>query len=213
MPADDLRISISGTELRHFTLAGAVPGVVPLLAAGLCSPGTGRLRYSAAGLAWRAPCDDDWGADVAVSADGQYCLPSATADAFLRVQVVAAFLVVGSESLVTLRDVYGAWLDDVLTAEAAAGATDYVTLTLTNAGSTTLQRVRAWLGDATADLAISADAAAWYTATTEEAGCLVGDLAASATAPLYVRRTIAAAAPADPRILAVIHLAFDEAVS
>lgn len=207
--ADALRIAVSAVEVRHLTAIGAVPGVVLGLAAARNGPGTGRLRYTSAGLAWRAPGSSRWGAAVDVSAGGEFLLEDGgDRDKWVRATVHASHLVLSAEAEVHLADRYGAWLDDVAAAEAAAGDVEIQTLMLSNAGDATLGNVHAWLAAGTSDLELSGDLANWYTATVEADGVSLGDLAPAASVPLYVRRTIAAGAAADPKVLALVRLGF-----
>lgn len=209
--ADALRITVSGVEVQHLRVAGTVPGVVPLLAAGRNGPGQGRLRTSAAGdaLAWRAPGSATWGAWCSVPADGDYLLLDGDdLDCWLRVEVHTAYLVGSAEAIVALAD---RWTNavaqaDVTAAEAAAGDVLEYALTLTNAGTQTLDVV-AWLDATTAALELSADGVSWSAPTDEASAVALGTLAPAATATLHLRRTIAAAADSDPDILNLIHLA------
>jgi hypothetical protein len=212
MNADSLRISVAGAEVIHLTVAGTVPGVVPLLAAARNGPGVARLRTSAdaAAIAWQAPGAATWGEWVPVPADGEYHLPAADLNCWLRVRVYTAHLVASAEAEVPLADRYtnAVAQADVTAEEAAAGdVLDYAP-TLTNAGEAAMT-VRAWLDPAAVGLEISADGLAWSAPTSESAAIAVATLAPEASAALHVRRTISSGAESDPRVLNLIHLVFD----
>jgi hypothetical protein len=216
MNADALRLEISGVELHHLAAVGAAPGVAAIMPGARNGPGTGWLRTSGAGnvLAWRAPGSATYGQEVTCDADGQYVLGDGEdVDKFVRVQVWQNWLNRPGEFPIHLRDVYNnsVALDDVTAAEAAAGKVDVWTIGLRNAGQEPLENVRMWLDPAgDANMALSLDGETWSQATTESAGLWVGPLLApNGTAPVWLRRTIAAGAASTPKRLVHFHVSFD----
>ncbi|HUU97011.1 MAG TPA: hypothetical protein VM487_14825, partial [Phycisphaerae bacterium] len=65
----------------------------------------------------------------------------------------------------------------------------------------TVSKIRVWLDPAVSGLEISHDDVTYVSPTTEANALELGDLAPSGTATLYLRRTIAAEAEADPKVL------------
>jgi len=213
--ADSLHALRDAAEVRPLSLAGTVPGVAPLLAAGRNGPGAGRIRWNptAAALQYQAPDSATWGDPQTATADGTFLLVDGEdASKCVRVAVYTTHLGdAPTEARVLLADRYlnGIPFRDATAAEATAGDVDTYTLTLTNAGTVTVSALVAWLDADTAGLEISDDGATWVTPTTEGTALALSDLAPAASATLHARRTIAASADADPDILDLIHLAFD----
>lgn len=216
--ADSLRLYDdweSPAEVPSLDLIGTIPGVRPVAVAGRCGPGIARLRANADGsaLAWRAPGSAAWGPWVGVPADGTYLLPDGTdGDAWLRVYAHTAHIPAQpADALVELADRYENAVagDDVTASEASAGDATVYELVLANDGTVTAGNVRAWLDASVAGLELSADGTSWSSPTTEAAGIVFGDLAPGDAATVYLRRTIAAGAGADPAVLNLPHFAFD----
>lgn len=213
--ADSLRIKISGVEVVMLTAIGTVPGVVVRAAAAANGPGRGLLRYLDGSLYWQAPGDSDFGLATAVPANGTYLVESLDSSKWLRCQVYFDYLPeTAEEARVDLSDRYnGAAGDDVSAAEATAGLVEVHTLTVANESAANISAVHAWLdAAAAAGFALSRDNVTFSAPTTEAAAVDLGDIAASGSASLYVRRTIAAGAAADPEVLEHIHFSFLVAV-
>jgi len=212
--ADALRIYHQGAEVPLLTAVGTLRGVIVTHAAAANGPGAGRLRCNSAGLAWQPPGESQYGDAVDVSAGGVFLVTGPSADKFLRVTVHADYLMLPSETRVLLADRYNNAIasDDVTAAEAAAGDVETHELTAANDGDETLYNVRAWLdptAEATAYLEISANGSDWSSPTSDPTGIELGDLPAGATVPVYLRRTIPAGEPYDPKVLTHLHFGFD----
>lgn len=214
---DALRVRTSaGVEIPSLTAIGAIPGVVPLAAAGANGPGTGRLRSQGDGtlLQWRAPGSSTYGEAVTVAADGSYLLEDGEdTAAWLRVYVRTAFLVAGpAEAEVLLGDLYNALgPDDVTAAEATAGLVEVTQFQLYNAGAHRIDSLAVWLGASVVGLEISTDGVAWSAPTTEGAALAFGNVAPAAFATLHVRRTISAGAANNPKITDLIRFSWEGA--
>ncbi len=214
---DSLRLEISDVEIRHLRLVGTLAGVAPLAAAGRNGPGIGRLRACGEGdvLAWLAPGSSTYGAQVDVSAGGDFLLEDGDdADKWLRVSVTAARLGTGpGETQVHLGDVYGNGVshDDVSAAEALAGSVEIYQITLANDGPMDLLDLRCWIDAAVSGIEVSLNGADWFTPDAEDHGDVLiwARLAAEDTTTLHVRRTIGAAAEADAGVLTLLHFGWD----
>lgn len=214
--SDGLRAKVSSVEVLSLATLGTISGVSVTAAAGRCGEGTARVRYrSGLGLSFMAPGSATWGPDVDVSAGGDFLLEDGDDEhKWARVTVSAAYLLDGQEGTVALVDLYNALgPDDVSAAEASSGAVETLTLTLEAASPHGVQGLKAWLGSSAPGLELSDDNATWVTPDSEIHADVVelGDLAASATTTLYVRRTISAAASHDPDVLNVLEFAWDGA--
>jgi hypothetical protein len=214
MSAAILQILVADTEVRNLAAVGTLPGVAVVAAAGRNGPGTGRLRSYRDGtwLAWQAPGSASYGVAVACAADGSYVLEDGDdPDRWLRVQVYRAHLVPGpAEDLVHLRDVFSNAIGGaaVSAADAIAGRVDTVELTLV--AQQPAGELRVWLAEASAGLELSADGLSWSAPTTEETALALGSLLAGQSRPLFLRRTIPAAAASTPALLNLVHLSFLE---
>ncbi|HUX15706.1 MAG TPA: hypothetical protein VMW52_04485, partial [Phycisphaerae bacterium] len=197
-------------------LIGTVPGVVPLAVAGLAGPGPGaghlRAGEDGSSLAWRAPGSATFGPLAPVALDGDYLLEDGEdADKWLRVRVYVDDLPDGAaEAEVLIQDRYANGLghDDVTAAEAAAGDQADWTLTLENVSAVRLERVVAWLVNTVA-IEISADDVTYRRPTLEVEALGLGAVEPAGSIPLYVRRTVAAGAGPQPRLLNRLRLAFN----
>lgn len=213
--ADSLRIYADAVEVSCLALVGTIAGVRPLAVAALCGRGTARLRSDAAGtaLSFRAPGSITWGPWVAAGGDGSYLLEDGeTPSKWIRVQVYAAYLLASpQEARIALTDQFNNAIgsDNVSAAEASAGDVETYTVTLQNDSVNTISGLKAWLDAAVDCLEISHNGADWVAPTSEAAALALADVPAAAAATLHLRRTIAAAAPSDPSVLNLIHLAFD----
>ena len=212
---DALRFELSGVEIVHLVPAGTVPGVRVIAAAARNGPGTGHLRTTGATgtlLSYKAPGSAAYGPEVDVSADGSYVVEDPDSAKWLRVQVSADYLHAGpTDGAVKLTEVYnnGVGHADLTAAEASAGHVAEYSVTMKNDSSQLLIAPRVWLDSAVSDLEISIDNAAWVSPTTEPTALVFPDLAAAGSDILYLRRTIAAAATFDPKILNLLHANFE----
>jgi len=215
LAADSLEIIRDAAEVRPLTLVGTVPGVAPLLAAAKNGPGAGRLRYdpTAGAVQYKAPDSSTWGPIQKTEADADYLLLDGDdRDAWLRVSVYRDHLPAGpAEARVLLADRWGngVSLADVTAEEAAAGDVSTWTLTLTHQGTHTIENLVVWLDAAHAGLELSSDGVAYSSPTTEGTALALADLSPGDSLTLYLRRTIAAAAAADPDVLDLLHFRFD----
>jgi hypothetical protein len=210
--ADAIRLKVGGVEIAQLANANTIPGVQVLAVAARCGPGRGLLTLDAGQrLTWQSPGATLPGDLVDVSAGGDFLVESWDAACWVRVHVEAAYLVAGSQAAVYLADVYdNAIADgDVAAADAAAGVVQTWSITLANNSSQEVQNLRAWLDASVVDITISADGASWVTPTSEATAVSLGTLPAAASAMLHVQRTIASDAAPQPRVLSLIHLAFD----
>lgn len=213
--ADSLRIEVGGVEVVSLVAAGVPPGVVILHAAGRNGPGTGRIltNADADGLQWRAPGSSTYGPEVVIAGEGnEYLLHDGEDDdCYLRIEAYASYLEADAWSEVEIRDVFenDVAQDDVTAAEALAGNVLDYTLTLRNASAGTMSDILAWIDAAVSGIEISDDDITYVAPTTRGTGLNLGSLAADATATLYVRRTITAAAASDDEVLTHLHFSFD----
>ena len=212
---DALRFELAGLEIVHLLTAGTLPGVRVLAAAARNGQGTGYLKTTGAAgvnLSWKAPGSAAFGPEVDVASDGSYLLEDPDSAKWLRVQVYKDYLRSGpAQGAVRLYEVYnnGIGHDDVTAAEATAGDVASYNVTLKNESTRVLIAPRVWLDAAVSDLEISDDNATWVSPTTEPTALVFPDLAAGGTDILYLRRTIDAAAPFDPKILNLLHTRFE----
>lgn len=107
--ADSLRIEVGGVEDRSLAAVGAVFGTAILAAAGRNGPGRATLRYSAAGLQWRAPGSATFGTAVPVASDGDFLVEDGEDKSkWVRVRAKAAKLPAGLvEAGILLGDRFG----------------------------------------------------------------------------------------------------------
>ena len=215
MSLDALRLEVDSVEIVHLTLVGTIPGVVPLLAAARNGPGVGRLQSEDDGtwLSWRAPGSATFGPAVHCSPDGTYLLRDGDDwDKWLRVAVYSAHLKPSATADVSLGDCYsgGGAGADVTAEEAAAGNVSTREVTVRNASTGPIVNVRIWT-DPTHDgrTEVSLNNIDWSTPTTELSAVRIIEVAAAATATLYVRRTVAVGQAADPRELVHLNFSFD----
>jgi hypothetical protein len=213
---DALRVRTSGgVEIPSLTAVGAIPGVVPLAAAGQNGPGTGYVRCDGNGrLAWKAPGSNTYGELVTVAADGSYLLEDGEdRDAWLRVQVRTAFLPsTPAEAQVLLGDRYNALgPDDVTSAEASAGLVETTTFQLYNAGAHRVDALKAWLDASVSGIELSTDGSSWSTPTTEGAALAFGNVNPGSFATLHVRRSVVAGAASNARITNILRFSWEGA--
>jgi hypothetical protein len=213
MQPDALQILAGAVEVRSLMAVGAIPGVAPLLAGGGNGPGMGRLSSSGNGrLTWQAPGSSKPGSPVVVSAGGQFALGDGVdPQRWLRVGVYAAYLEpAAAEAAVQLGDVFDNAVGgpDVTAAQAAAGDVQTVTLTLSNAGSSGLSQLRAWIDPACTGLTISADGSTFSAPTTEGTALLLPDLEAGGSMAFYLRRTISPGAQSAASVLNLLNFSY-----
>jgi hypothetical protein len=216
-PAGPLRsaalgLSAGGVELSSLGAIGTIDGVVIGRIAGRNGPGTGRISIGPAGLSW-CPPGMQYGPSVPVAGDGSYLLCGSDSDRWIVVQVYASWLLPSAEAEVLLHDRYGNGIAaaDATADQAAAGNVATWSLIVANYGAKTLRHLRAWLDAATVGHALSADGVT-YLAATATAPLALGDLASGGTITLYLQRTIAAAAPSDPKLLNSLHFSWAEPI-
>jgi len=213
--ADGVRIKLASLEIKHLAAVGTLPGVVILQAAARNGPGTGQLQSSSDGtrLAWRAPGSDTFGAAVVCGSDGPYLLEDGEdPNKWLRVQIYASYLAsTPRDARVYLGDLFanGPPHDDVTAQEASAGDVTIYSLELVNESAVNISDLRAWIHATVSGLEISDDNATWVNPTTEATGLSFGSLASGASKTLWLRRTIAAAAASDAKILTLLHFAWN----
>jgi hypothetical protein len=209
--ADAVRFQVSGTDSVHLRAVGTLDGLVPLAIAGLCGPGSHRLRAIESNQIQFAAAGDGWGEVVTVAADGQVLLESEDTRKWIRVQVYLSSTKANTSALVRATDRFDADLspDDVTAGEATAGDAATWTVDVYNAGSGVASGVIAWLDSTVEDLEISDDGVAWVSPTSESAGLSLGSILPGATTTLHLKRTIPAGADADAQVLNLINLSFD----
>jgi hypothetical protein len=214
--ADALRIAAAGVEIKHLTAIGTLTGTVVTAVAARNGPGAGYLRSSGNGtwLAWRAPGSAKYGVEEDCSGGGSAVLTDGDdPDKWIRLDVHPSYLLpTPSTAQVLLGDRYSNDVAqaDATAAEAAAGDELVYTLQLQNHHPTdALARVRAWLDASVSGLELSPDAVAWSAPTAEAAALELGVIPANYQIYLYLKRTIAPGASADPDVLNLIHLSFD----
>lgn len=202
-------------EIVHLLTSGTLPGVSILAAAARNGQGTGYLKTTGTAgvnLSWKAPGSSGFGPEVDVASDGSYLLEDPDSAKWLRVQVYKDYLRSGpAQGAVRLYEVYnnGIGHDDVTAAEASAGDVASYNVIMKNDSPKILIAPRVWLDAAVSDLEISDDNIVWVSPTTEPTALLFPDLAAGGSDTLYLRRTIAAAATFDPKILNLLHTRFE----
>lgn len=208
--SDALQWLIGGTRVESLLAIGTIPGIAIGHVAGRNGPGVGGLRSEAGGghlVAWRAP-GGAYGVPVDVSSGNPIVAEDGLdATRFVILEASPAFLEAGPrESRVFLRDRFnGFGPDDVPAAEASAGAVETFTVTMTNVSAMALKRCRVWIDAAVSGLEISTDGVSWSTPTSEAAGLDFASFTAGQSKTLHVRRTIGAAAAADPDVLNHLH--------
>ncbi len=190
---------------------GEIPGVMIEHVAGRNGEGIGYLACvgSDKGLAWKAPGSTMFGPPVIPTADESYLLEDGLdTGKWLRVFVVRDHLVAGSECRVYLRDRHANEIGGVdVTAEQAAAGNELIwSFKLANASAVTFHRVKVWIDPAVTGLALWDSG--WVAPTTEETAVVLADMAHYDETVLAVRRTIAAGAPADPKVLNYLHFSF-----
>ena len=213
--ADAIRVKIASLEVLHLAAVETLPGVVILQAAGRNGPGTGQLQSSGDGtlVAWRAPGSATFGTAIDCGSDGAYLFEDGEdANKWLRVQVYASYLAsTPRDARVYLGDLFanGPPHDDVTAQEASAGDVTIYSLELVNESAVNISDLRAWIHATVSGLEISDDNATWVNPTTEATGLSFGSLASGASKTLWLRRTIAAAAASDAKILTLLHFAWN----
>lgn len=207
---DGLHLQLAGGDAGFMRVVGTLVGVVVLAVGSRNGPGTGRL-IAAPGqmLAWQAPGSTTPGQAQACTNDGVYLLEDGSDPSkYVRVQVYASYLPASGEAMIAMQDAYNG-LADVTAVQAAAGLTDITTFALKNVSNTTngapmlATLVKMWL-DQTAgynpNLSISSDNVNFFTPTGpgDPNALAWASIAAGASVPVYLKRTIGAAAPANP---------------
>jgi hypothetical protein len=212
-----LRTAGGGGDMVFLRAVGTIPGVVITFASARNGGGQGRLIRVAGCLAWQAPGSPVSGPIVATPVDGLYVLADgADPSKYVRAQVYTAWLGGTGDAVVTLSDNFNTFAgtgaqvtDDVAAADAAAGLVTTSTYALSNLSANDARNVKLWLdiaGEGAAALAVSSDGTNFYHVTGPNQANVPSwpKIAHGASVPVYVRRTIAAATPSDPRVLSVL---------
>ncbi len=215
--------SAAATEILALAHFNSLPGVEILAVGGLNGPGHGSMRAGAdgAGLSWRAPNSPAYGAPIEFGGDvaTRLLLDGQDSDKWVRVSVTRSRLPTGPTTAdITLHDRWAneIGIEDLDASEATAGLVSTKTITLENqTANAGLVDSTNWLDPAAvaAGYEISFDNAAWHSPINEAealAGIGMRTIAASATAFLYLRRTVAAGTSADPRATAVVYCSWDD---
>jgi len=203
---DALRLRFMGADVVSMRVIGdGIPGVIATAAAARNGVGAGRLSADGNLLRWQAPGSATPGPAVACAADGVYLLEDgADASKWLRVQVYNAFLAATGEARVFIGDRYNELgPDDVAAADAIAGIIETTQYTLFNASAAPVLNVLLWIDAATAGIAVSSDGVNFYTPTSAGDPHVLSwsSIGPSGQVPLWMKRTISAAATSDPGIL------------
>lgn len=213
---DSLQIIVDSAEDRQLRSIGTINGVAVLSVAGRNGPGTATLESSDDGtrLRWTAPGSATPGPWVRCASDGTYLLEDGDdADAWVRIQVYADYLLPSPvQANVYIADRYNtaAAQDDVTASEASSGDVSTFTVTLKNLNGHTMTEIKCWLGASAAGIEIGTNGSDWYTPNSEIHADVLefGSLAYNATTTLHIRRTIGAAASADPDVLNLLEFSF-----
>lgn len=216
--ADALVFRISAAEVRSLNAVGTVNGVAITFVSGAIGPGVGLLSYlkDAEGLSFlqfRAPGSSMFGEFVALTADGSYLVSDGEERGkYIRVTVdISKLPAANTTAAIYLADVFD---QDVAGApatagQAAAGQTLDYEIELYNQSNRALEHVTAWmLPQYVAGFAIGSDGISYSSPVTQATGIALANIAAGASGTLYIRRTLAAGAKADPDLLAVFKVAF-----
>ena len=210
------------TEIKLLAKFGTLSGVTIEFVSGLNGPGYGSLRASGDGsaLSWRAPGSPTYGAAVTFGGDAtRILLDGADSDKYIRVAVTHSRLA-RSPGVAAIRaaDIWGneIGIEDLDASEATAGKVSTQTITLENQASNTgLVDSTNWLSPqaVASGFEISHDNSNWFSPVSDaEAQATIGTrtIAASATAPLYVRRTVGAGASSEARGMASVFCSWDD---
>ena len=215
MNADMLRIEIDSIDVRHLSAVGAIPGVVPLLAAARNGPGLGSLLSTGSTqLQWRAPGSRTFGGAVDCSADGEYVLcDGEDSDKWIRVDVLGDWLIAGSQSQVALSDRYNNGIsgDDVIDTEALSGGQADYQLTLRNVSEDeAIWNLSIWMdSESDARTQISLDGESFSSPASIGESLVIASIGIGEMATLYVRRTVPAESVSTPKQLVHFHFDFD----
>lgn len=208
-------------EVKHTHTIGSISGVVPLAAGGRnrLTDGSASIRSTGSTgrrLSWRAPGSSSYGLGVDIPTDGIYVLCDGDdLTRCIRVEVHGDHVrTTGSSASVNIADVLNNAIggDNVTAADATAGRTDTIPLTIFNQSRHTAHHVKVWLVENAANLELSLDDIAYFSPTSETDVNVI-DLAATlprgSTAELYLRRTVSAGSTFDAGILSSIRFGWD----
>lgn len=206
---DGLHLQAAGADTGLMRAVGSIPGVVVLDVASRNGPGIGRLIMGdASTIAWQAPGSSTPGNPQSCGSDGTYLIEDgADTSKWVRIQVYASYLAVSGEGRVFIQDTFnGLGPADVAAANAAAGVIATTTFTLKNVSNSTVTSVLMWLDQTVGSnpgISISSDNITFYTPTSigDPNALAWASIAAGASVPVYVKRTIAAASPSSPSVL------------
>ena len=212
---DSIQFRLTGVEVQHLTAVGTIPGVVVVEAAARNMPGAGRLKSVGDGtsICWRAPGSSTFGVPEQITADALVQLEDGEdTTKYVRVQVYKAWLATEpTEARVYLSDRYenAPGHDDVTAAEATAGNVEVYSVDIANVNTVIISQFDIWLEpDSPFHLEIGTNGLDWSAPTTLADALRMPDLLVGETKPLFVRRTVQAAEPADPQILTWIRTMF-----
>ncbi len=205
---DGIRITRSAVEVISLAASVRMPGVAAVGAAGRCGDGIGAIRYTADGLAWRAPGSAEYGPGVLISVDGVYLLEDGEdASKWLRVTAYRDAMQIGAEAEVELSEVWGGVCGaDITAAEAQAGNVLVYSLAIENVSPMDALEVVMWR---TADeLELSADGSTWVKPDSETHNDVLRwpRIASGGSETFYLRRTIAPGTAANAGVLDMIQI-------
>lgn len=208
--SDALRFEISGVEVQTLSAIGTIPGVMIKQVSALNAIGVGMIKSSGDGtkITWRAPGSNHYGTPIYAATDGEYLIEDGDSiGKFLRIEMRTAYLKPRAmQSRVFLKEVYlnGFGQDDI-TSDPVQFLLKSRAVTMKNHSTHTLKKIVVWV-DRSSGVAIGKTQLGSFTRPTrEETGLSFSDLAAGGTASLWMRQTISANEPADPKILDHIH--------
>lgn len=208
-------LDAGGDESIHLTHIGTIPGIVIDRVGARNGVGIGRIKSVGSVVSWRAPGSGSFGppTDCHIEADsGEFLIEDGEdRDKWVKVTSYPAFFPdVEQASDVHITDLYGneIGLDDVTSGEATAGDVSAFGVTMKNGSSVALTNIGLWLDRSAVGLELSEDNIAFSSPTNEANAVAFPDLAGLGTDIVYIRRTIAAGASANPRIRNVLHARF-----
>jgi len=212
---DSLIFQISAAEVKPLAAVGTVSGVAISFVSGSVGPGSALLAYTnnLTALRFRAPGSASFGEYVEVSGGGDYIVADGeNRSKYIRVTVTPAKLPESdSQSLVFIQEMNdnSAGGTPATAAQAAAGQVLDYFIDIYNQSNFPAQAIVAWIDPlAGSEFQISNDNATWVSPKTEAVGISIANIAPAGTGVLYIRRTIAAGAAADPDLLSVFRCSY-----
>lgn len=130
---------------HHPAILGTIPGVRFTEASTLNGLGAGAIRYTSAGLAWRAPGSNSFGLAVPVPGEGAYTLfDGEDAAKWVGVDVFTSYLQTNTTATVHIADRWNNLYGDVSKEYFDLGYGQSKKLALYNPSRTRLTRVQVW---------------------------------------------------------------------